>query len=181
VKVAKITLQGGPISDELLSAVVKLFSTEDFTTEVVVKHIVVGLSDQTREVLKYAEEEARGFKHNYIGTEHLLLGLIREEESVAAKVLQSMGVELNKVRSAVEFIIGRGDRLVQGEIAFTPRSKKVLELALDEARQLNHEYVGPEHILLGLIREGGIAAGVFESLGVHLEKARNAVLKGVST
>src|SRR5204863_869844 len=111
--------------------------------------------------------------HNYIGTEHLLLGLVREGEGVAAKVLSNLGVELNKVRSAVEFIIGRGDRAVLGEIGLTPRAKKVIELAVDEARRLNHHYIGTEHLLLGLVREGeGIAAGVLESLGVNLERVR---------
>ncbi|MSQ61923.1 MAG: ATP-dependent Clp protease ATP-binding subunit, partial [Dehalococcoidia bacterium] len=106
-------------------------------------------------------------------TEHLLLGLVREGDGVAAKVLGNLGVELNKVRSAVEFIIGRGDRAVVGDIGLTPRAKKVIELAVDEARRLNHHYIGTEHLLLGLVREGeGIAAGVLESLGVNLEKVR---------
>ncbi|MYF23201.1 MAG: ATP-dependent Clp protease ATP-binding subunit, partial [Chloroflexi bacterium] len=109
----------------------------------------------------------------YIGTEHLLLGLVREGDGVAAKVLSNLGVELTKVRSAVEFIIGRGDRAVLGEIGLTPRAKKVIELAVDEARRLNHHYIGTEHLLLGLVREGeGIAAGVLESLGVNLERVR---------
>jgi ATP-dependent Clp protease ATP-binding subunit ClpC len=103
----------------------------------------------------------------------LLLGLVREGDGVAAKVLANLGVELNKVRSAVEFIIGRGDRAVLGEIGLTPRAKKVIELAVDEARRLNHHYIGTEHLLLGLVREGeGIAAGVLESLGVNLERVR---------
>ena len=98
---------------------------------------------------------------------------MREGDGVAAKVLANMGVELNKVRSAVEFIIGRGDRMVMGEIGLTPRAKKVIELAVDEARRLSHHYIGTEHLLLGLVREGeGIAAGVLESLGVSLEKVR---------
>ena len=112
------------------------------------------------------------FNHNYIGTEHILLGLVREGDGVAAKVLSNLGVELNKVRSAVEFIIGRGDRTVLGEIGLTPRAKKVIELAVDEARRLGHSYIGTEHLLLGLVREGeGIAAGVLESLGVNLSSA----------
>src|ERR1044071_6649118 len=130
-------------------------------------------TERARKVLTLAQEEAQRFNHNYIGTEHLLLGLVREGEGVAAKVLANMGVELNKVRSAVEFIIGRGDRMVMGEIGLTPRAKKVIELAVDEARRLNHQYIGTEHLLLGLVREGeGIAAGVLESLGVNLEKVR---------
>ncbi|MHB1131223.1 MAG: ATP-dependent Clp protease ATP-binding subunit [Chloroflexota bacterium] len=130
-------------------------------------------TERARKVLTLAQEEAQRFNHNYIGTEHLLLGLVREGDGVAAKVLANMGVELNKVRSAVEFIIGRGDRMVMGEIGLTPRAKKVIELAVDEARRLNHHYIGTEHLLLGLVREGeGIAAGVLESLGVSLEKVR---------
>src|SRR5512133_696150 len=130
-------------------------------------------TERARKVLTLAQEEAQRFNHNYIGTEHLLLGLVREGDGVAAKVLGNMGVELNKVRSAVEFIIGRGDRMVMGEIGLTPRAKKVIELAVDEARRLNHHYIGTEHLLLGLVREGeGIAAGVLESLGVSLEKVR---------
>ena len=134
-------------------------------------------TERARKVLTLAQEEAQRFNHNYIGTEHLLLGLVREGEGVAAKVLANMGVELSKVRSAVEFIIGRGDRMVMGEIGLTPRAKKVIELAVDEARRLNHHYIGTEHILLGLVREGeGIAAGVLESLGVSLDKVRAQVI-----
>ncbi len=130
-------------------------------------------TERARKVLSLAQEEAQRFNHNYIGTEHLLLGLVREGDGVAAKVLSNLGVELNKVRSAVEAIIGRGDRIVLGEIGLTPRSKKVLELAVDEARRLNHHYIGTEHLLLGMVREGeGIAAGVLESLGVSLDKVR---------
>jgi ATP-dependent Clp protease ATP-binding subunit ClpA len=135
-------------------------------------------TERARKVLSLAQEEAQRFNHNYIGTEHLLLGLVREGNGVAAKVLSNLGVELNKVRSAVEFIIGRGDRIVLGDIGLTPRSKKVIELSRDEARRLNHHYVGTEHLLLGLVREGeGIAAGVLESLGVTLEKARSETIQ----
>src|SRR5207249_3858826 len=131
------------------------------------------LTERARRVLSLAQEEAQRFNHNYIGTEHLLLGLVREGDGLAAKVLSNLGVELNKVRSAVEFIIGRGDRPTTGEVGLTPRAKKVIELAVDEARRLNHHYIGTEHLLLGLVREGeGIAAGVLESLGVSLEKVR---------
>ncbi|MDA0365759.1 MAG: ATP-dependent Clp protease ATP-binding subunit, partial [Chloroflexi bacterium] len=130
-------------------------------------------TERARRVLTLAQEEAQRFNHNYIGTEHLLLGLVREGDGVAAKVLSNLGVELNKVRSAVEFIIGRGDRASTGEIGLTPRAKKVIELAVDEARRLSHSYIGTEHLLLGLVREGeGIAAGVLESLGVNLERVR---------
>ncbi len=130
-------------------------------------------SESARKVLSLAQEEAQQFNHNYIGTEHILLGLVREQECVAAKVLVNLGVQLNKVRSAVEFIIGRGERVASGEIGLTPRAKKVIELSVDEARRLNHQYIGTEHLLIGLLREGdGVAAGVLESLGVNLEKAR---------
>ncbi|MCH8108517.1 MAG: ATP-dependent Clp protease ATP-binding subunit [Chloroflexi bacterium] len=130
-------------------------------------------SERARRVLSLAQEEAQRFNHNYIGTEHILLGLVRETDGVAAKVLSNLGVELNKVRSAVEFIIGRGERSNSGEIGLTPRAKKVIELAVDEARRLNHHYIGTEHLLIGLMREGeGVAAGVLESLGVNLDKVR---------
>ena len=130
-------------------------------------------SERARKVLSLAQEEAQRFNHNYIGTEHILLGLVRETEGVAARVLANLGVDLNKVRSAVEFIIGRGDKPAQGEIGLTPRAKKVVELAVDEARRMNHTYIGTEHLLIGLLREGeGVAAGVLESLGVNLEKVR---------
>src|SRR5438105_6349808 len=138
-------------------------------------------TERARKVLQLAQEEAQRFNHNYIGTEHLLLGLVREGEGVAAKVLANLGVELNKVRSAVEFIIGRGDRMVMGEIGLTPRAKKVIELAVDEARRLGHHYIGTEHLLLGLVREGeGIAAGVLESLGVSPDKVRAEVTRILS-
>ena len=131
-------------------------------------------SERARRVLSLAQEEAQRFNHNYIGTEHILLGLVRETEGVAARVLSNLGVELSKVRSAVEFIIGRGEKAVPGEIGLTPRAKKVIELAVDEARRLNHSYIGTEHLLIGLLREGeGVAAGVLESLGVTLEKIRS--------
>ena len=130
-------------------------------------------TERARRVLTLAQEEAHRFNHNYIGTEHILLGLVREGDGVAAKVLSNLGVELNKVRSAVEFIIGRGDRTVLGEIGLTTRAKKVIALAVDEARRLGHSYIGTEHLLLGLVREGeGIAAGVLESLGVNIERVR---------
>jgi ATP-dependent Clp protease ATP-binding subunit ClpC len=137
-------------------------------------------SERARRVLSLAQEEAQRFNHNYIGTEHILLGLVRENEGTAAKVLGGLGTELNKIRSAVEFIIGKGDTAASGEIGLTPRAKKVIELAVDEARRLNHHYIGTEHLLIGLMREGeGVAAGVLESLGVTLDKVRgetNSVL-----
>ena len=135
-------------------------------------------TERARKVLNLAQEEAHRFNHNYIGTEHILLGLVREGDGVAARVLANLNVELHKVRSAVEFIIGRGEKMVVGDIGLTPRAKKVIELAIDEARKLNHHYIGTEHLLLGLVREGeGIAAGVLESLGVSLEKVRAEVIK----
>ena len=135
-------------------------------------------TERARKTLQLAQEEAQRFNHNYIGTEHILLGLVREGDGVAARVLNNLGIELHKVRSAVEFIIGRGDRMVMGDIGLTPRAKRVIELAVDEARRLNHHYIGTEHLLLGLVREGeGIAAGVLESLGVSLEKVRAQVIE----
>ena len=134
-------------------------------------------TERARKVLSLAQEEAQRFNHQYIGTEHLLLGLVREGDGVAARVLNNFGVELPKVRSSVEFIIGRGERMATGEIGLTPRAKMCIELAVDEARRLNHSYIGTEHLLLGLIREGeGIAAGVLESLGVSLERVRREVI-----
>src|SRR5437773_4897710 len=139
-------------------------------------------NDRAKRVLALAQDEAIRFNHNYIGTEHLLLGLVREGEGVAARVLDSLGVELSKVRTAVEFIIGRGDSTTSpSEITLSPRTKKVIELAIDEARKLGHSHVGTEHLLLGLVREGeGIAAGVLESLGVNLDKVRHQVIHVLS-
>jgi ATP-dependent Clp protease ATP-binding subunit ClpA len=138
-------------------------------------------NDRAKKVLAYAQEEAVRFKHNYIGTEHLLLGLVREGESVAARVLNSLGIELSKVRTAVEFIIGAGDAANMpsspSEITISPRTKKVIELSIDEARRLGHNHIGPEHLLLGLLREGeGIASGVIESLGITLAKVRHQLI-----
>jgi len=131
-------------------------------------------TEKARKVLTLAQEEAQRFNHNYIGTEHLLLGLISENDGVAAKVFGNLNIEINKVRSAIEFIIGRGERPNANEIGLTPRAKKVIELAVDEARKLGHSYIGTEHLLLGLVREGeGIASGVLESLGVNLDNVRN--------
>ncbi len=130
-------------------------------------------SERARRVLSLAQEEAQRFNHNYIGTEHILLGLEREREGTAARVLVSLGVELTKVRTAVEFIIGKGETTGSNEIGLTPRAKKVIELAVDEARRLNNHYIGTEHLLIGLLREGeGVAAGVLESLGMTLDKVR---------
>jgi hypothetical protein len=137
-------------------------------------------TDRARRVLTYAQDEAQRFDHNYIGTEHLLLGLIREGNGMAAQVLENMGVELAKVRTAVDFIIGRGDQAVVGEVGLTPRAKRVIELAIDEAHGFGHNYIGTEHLLLGLVREGeGIAAGVLESLGVNLDRVRHEVIRAL--
>ena len=123
-------------------------------------------TDRARRVVVLAQEEARMLNHNYIGTEHILLGLIHEGEGVAAKALESLGIYLEAVRSQVEEIIGQGQQAPSGHIPFTPRAKKVLELSLREALQLGHNYIGTEHILLGLIREGeGVAAQVLVKLG----------------
>jgi hypothetical protein len=138
-------------------------------------------TDRARKVLTMAQDEAQRFDHNYIGTEHILLGLLRAEDGVAATVLTGMGVELRKARTAVMFIIGRGDRPVVGEVGLTPRAKRVIELAIDEARRLGHDYIGTEHLLLGLVREGeGIAAGVLESFGINLDAVRHEVIRVVS-
>ena len=138
-------------------------------------------SDSARRVVVLAQEEARKINHNYIGTEHLLLGLIQEGEGIAARALESMHVELDAVRSQVVEIIGLGSTPPSGHIPFTPRAKKVLELSLREALQLGHNYIGTEHIMLGLLREGeGVAAKVLVKLGVDLERLRNHVLKMLS-
>jgi ATP-dependent Clp protease ATP-binding subunit ClpA len=135
-------------------------------------------NDRAKRVLALAQDEAIRFNHNYIGPEHLLLGLIREGEGVAGRALNSLGVELSKARTAVEFKIGRGDSTTApSEITLIPRSKKIIELAIDEARKLGHSHIGTEHLLLGLVRESGtMASEVLESLGVSLDKARHQVI-----
>ncbi|MDP2730895.1 MAG: ATP-dependent Clp protease ATP-binding subunit [Dehalococcoidales bacterium] len=138
-------------------------------------------SERARRVLTSAQEEAQNLNHNYIGTEHILLGLIREEDGMAARVLANLGISLSKVRSAVEFIIGRGEKARSGEIGLTPRAKRVIELAIDEARQLGHNYIGTEHLLLGLLHEGeGVAASVLDSFGVTLERTRSEATRLLS-
>ncbi len=133
---------------------------------------------RARHVLVLAQEEAQRFQQSSIGTEHLLLGLLREGEGVAAQVLSNLGIETDQVRHAVEAIIGRGERLVLGEMALTPRTKKVFEFAVDEAHRLNHRFIGTEHLLLGLIREGeGVAANVLKSFGLQLEQVRTETLR----
>jgi ATP-dependent Clp protease ATP-binding subunit ClpC len=134
-------------------------------------------TDRARRVVVLAQEEARMLQHNYIGTEHLLLGLVHESEGVAAKALESLGIGLEAVRQQVKEIIGQGQHAPSGHIPFTPRAKKVLELALREAIQLGHNYIGTEHILLGLIREGdGVAAQVLVRLGADLDRTRQRVI-----
>jgi ATP-dependent Clp protease ATP-binding subunit ClpC len=135
-------------------------------------------TERARRVVVLAQEEARMLNHNWIGTEHLLLGLIHEGEGVAARALGSLGISLQAVRQQVEEIIGRGQEPPSGHIKFTPRAKKVLELSLREAKELGHNYIGTEHILLGLIREGdGVAAQVLVKLGAGLERVREQVVQ----
>ncbi|MGH2597676.1 MAG: ATP-dependent Clp protease ATP-binding subunit, partial [Actinomycetota bacterium] len=138
-------------------------------------------TDRARRVVVLAQEEARMLNHNYIGTEHILLGLIHEGEGVAAKALESLNISLEAVRQQVEEIIGQGQAAPTGHIPFTPRAKKVLELSLREALQLGHNYIGTEHILLGLIREGeGVAAQVLQKLGADLNRVRQTVIQLLS-
>ena len=135
-------------------------------------------TDRARRVIVLAQEEARMLNHNYIGTEHILLGLIHEGEGVAAKALESLGISLDAVRQQVEEIIGQGHQAPSGHIPFTPRVKKVLELSRREAEQLGHTYIGTEHILLGLVREGdGVAAQVLVMLGADLNRVRQQVIQ----
>jgi ATP-dependent Clp protease ATP-binding subunit ClpA len=138
-------------------------------------------TDRARRVIVLAQEEARLLNHDYIGTEHLLLGLIHEGEGVAALALESLGIRLEAVRSQVEEIIGQGQSAPTGHIPFTPRAKKVLELSLRESQQLGHNYIGTEHILLGLVREGeGVAAQVLVKLGADLPRVRQQVIQLLS-
>jgi hypothetical protein len=135
-------------------------------------------TDRARRVVVLAQEEARMLNHNYIGTEHLLLGLIHEGEGVAAKALEALDISLNAVRLQVEEIIGEGQSPPTGHIPFTPRAKKILELSLREALQLNHNYIGTEHILLGMVREAeGVAAQVLQKLGANLSNVRQEVIR----
>jgi ATP-dependent Clp protease ATP-binding subunit ClpC len=138
-------------------------------------------TDRARRVVVLAQEEARLLNHNYIDTEHLLLGLLHEGDGVAATALESLGISLEAVRAQVEEIIGQGERAPTGHIPFTPRAKKVLELSLREALQLGHNYIGTEHILLGLLREGeGVAAQVLVRLGADLSRVRHQVIQVLS-
>ena len=133
-------------------------------------------TERARQVVVLAQEEARGLKHNYIGTEHLLLGLLREQEGVAARALESCGVTLAEVRDQVGRIVGYGDEVVTGQIPFTPRAKKVLELALRESLSLGHEYIGTEHLLLALTRmDDGVAARILLDFDAGPETVRSTV------
>jgi ATP-dependent Clp protease ATP-binding subunit ClpC len=135
-------------------------------------------TDRARRVVVLAQEEARMLNHNYIGTEHILLGLAHEGEGLAVKALEALDIHLEAVRQQVEQIIGKGQQAPSGHIPFTPRAKKVLELSLRESLQLGHDYIGTEHILLGLIREGdGVAAQVLVRLGADLDQVRAEVIK----
>jgi ATP-dependent Clp protease ATP-binding subunit ClpC len=138
-------------------------------------------TDRARRVVVLAQEEARMLNHNYIGTEHILLGLIHEGEGVAAKALEALGLSLKDVRGEVEEIIGQGQSVPTGQIPFTPRAKKVLELSLRESLQLGHNYIGTEHILLGLVREGeGVGAQVLQKRGADLDSVRAKVVSLLS-
>ncbi|HQU19614.1 MAG TPA: Clp protease N-terminal domain-containing protein, partial [Fimbriimonadaceae bacterium] len=133
-------------------------------------------TERARKVVFYAQEEAQKFGEGYVSTEHLLLGLVRESESVASRVLEKLGVSLGRVRSEVEKQLPRGESRTAQEMTLTPRAKRVIDLAYDEARQLNNNYIGTEHLLLGLIREGdGLAGRVLTKLGVELDRARKEV------
>ena len=135
-------------------------------------------TERARRSIVLAQEEAQRLGNNYIGTEHLLLGIISEGESVAAKVLENLDVSLKKVRQEVEAIAGKGGKSTLEEMVFTPRAKRVIELAFEEARQLAHNYIGTEHLLLGLVREGeGVAARVLSNLGVDTEKIRDQITR----
>lgn len=138
-------------------------------------------TDRARRVLVLAQDEARSLNHNYIGTDHILLGLLHEGEGVAAQALIALGVSLEDARSQIEMLIGRGEAEPTGHIPFTPRAKKVQELALRESLQLGHSYIGTEHLLLGLVREGeGIGAQVLAKLGVELTRVREQVIQILS-
>src|SRR4028118_1142241 len=138
-------------------------------------------TERARQVVVLAQEEARILKHNYIGTEHILLGLLREEEGLAARVLESLDITVERVRAQVVRIVGSGEEVTSGQIPFTPRAKKVLELALREALSLGHNYIGTEHILLGLVRENdGVAARILLAFDADSEKIRNEVIRMLS-
>jgi ATP-dependent Clp protease ATP-binding subunit ClpC len=135
-------------------------------------------TERARQVVVLAQEEARALRHNYIGTEHLLLGLLREEEGIAARVLESLGVTIESVRVQVGRIVGQGDKVETGQIPFTPRAKRVLELALREALSLGHNWIGTEHVLLGIAREDdGVAKQILLDFGVDADRIRDEVIR----
>jgi ATP-dependent Clp protease ATP-binding subunit ClpC len=138
-------------------------------------------TERARQVVVLAQDEARVLRHNYIGTEHLLLGLLREEEGIAARVLDSLGVTIEEVRAQVGRIVGQGDEVTTGQIPFTPRAKKVLELSLREAQSTGHNYIGTEHVLLGLVRENsGVAARILLDFDADADKIRNEIIRALS-
>lgn len=138
-------------------------------------------TERARQVLVLGQDEARAMKHHYIGTEHILLGLLREEEGLAARVLESLDLTADEVRVRVVRIVHEGDEVVEGQIPFTPRARKVLELALREALSLGHNYIGTEHVLLGLVRENeGVAARVLLEFDADAEKIRNEIIRMLS-
>jgi ATP-dependent Clp protease ATP-binding subunit ClpC len=163
--------------DKLTRCIVLTTSTAE-TAGKVARNMFERFTDRARRVVVLAQEEARMRNHNYIGTEHMLLGLIYEGKGVAAQALESLGITQQAVRQQVDEIIGRGHQAPSGHIPFTPRAKKVLKLSLGEAMQLGHHYIGTEHILLSLIREGeGVAAQVLVGLGADLDRAREQVIE----
>jgi ATP-dependent Clp protease ATP-binding subunit ClpA len=163
--------------DKLTRCIVLTTSTAE-TAGKVARNMFERFTDRARRVVVLAQEEARMRNHNYIGTEHILLGLIYEGKGVAAQALESLGITQQAVRQQVDEIIGRGHQAPSGHIPFTPRAKKVLKLSLGEAMQLGHHYIGTEHILLSLIREGeGVAAQVLVGLGADLDRAREQVIE----
>jgi ATP-dependent Clp protease ATP-binding subunit ClpC len=139
-------------------------------------------TERARQVVILAQDEARGLKHNYIGSEHLLLGLIREQEGLAARVLHSLDFDADEVRARIKSLVGEGDAILPGQIPFTPRGKKILELALREALSLGHNYIGTEHLLLGFVREGneGVGAQILREGNADGEKIRNEILRMLS-
>jgi ATP-dependent Clp protease ATP-binding subunit ClpC len=138
-------------------------------------------TERARQAVVLAQYEARGLKHNYIGTEHILLGLLREDEGIAARVLEHFDVTAEEVRAQVARIVGQGDEVTTGQIPFTPRAKKVLELALREALSMGHNYIGTEHILLGIVRENeGVASRILLDFEADAEKVRNEIIRALS-
>jgi ATP-dependent Clp protease ATP-binding subunit ClpC len=138
-------------------------------------------TERARQVVVLAQDEARLLKHNYIGTEHLLLGLLREDEGLAARLLEALGITLDQVRRQVRSIIGEGEQIATGQIPFTPRGKKVLEMSMREALSLGHKYIGTEHILLGLVRVGeGVGAQILRDFGADADRVRDEVIRMLS-